>query len=157
MKVIDRQKAITPVDCLTHLDIRRLAKEMQTVCLNDVDHIENYEASKTELGARFKAEMMQEDMLESGHLRLIRYAIDGRLVTVMFTMLEKQDKTREWHLSLSHPPKPFGGTSPERVDDDLANLIADCFLGEYKETGEYQEVAPKAVWKTVRHFIREVK
>jgi len=139
---------LIPVDCANQDDMRKLADEMRAVCLKDPDKIEGYEGSPTEEEAKVRAEAIKEDIIASGHLRFINYTVDYRLTNVVFTLMERSDGKKFWNLSMSHA-NPQG---PQRVADDLAFMIAGAFM----EDG-YKEVEPKAYWKAVRHFAKEMK
>ena len=128
--------------------MRKLAAEMRQVCLKETDKIEDYEASPTEEQAEEIAEAIREDIINSGHLRFINYTPDFRLVNVVFTLMERSDGRKFWNLSMSHA-NPQG---LQRVADDLAMMIVGAFL----EDG-YEEVEPKAYWKAIRHFAKEMK
>lgn len=139
---------LIPVNCDNQDDMRKLAAEMRAICLEDPDKIEGYEGSATEEEAKVRAEAIKEDIIESGHLRFINYTVDYRLTNVVFTLMECSDGKKLWNLSMSHA-NPQG---PQRVADDLAFMIAGAFL----EDG-YEEVEPKAYWKAIRHFVKEMK
>lgn len=132
--------------------MRKLAAEMRAICLKDPDKIEGYEGSATEPQAKERAEAIKENIIESGHLRFINYVPnnpwDGRLTNVVYTLMERSDGVQQWNLSMSHA-NPSG---PQRVADDLAMMIVGAFLEE-----GWEEVEPKAYWKTIRHFVKEKK
>jgi len=90
---------------------------------------------------------LREDIVASGHLRFIHYSPDGRIVNVVYTLLEPPESAKEWNLSMSHATL----AGPRRVEDDLAKMICEAFLDDL-----YQEVDPKAYWKNVRHFVKAV-
>jgi hypothetical protein len=120
---------------------------MRAVCLKDPDKIEGYEGSPTEEQAVERAKAVEVDIVSSGHLRFINYTPDYRLTNVVYTLMETSDGKRQWNLSMSHA-NPQG---PQRVADDLATMIAGAFLDE-----GYEEVEPKAFWKAIRHFTKEM-
>jgi len=139
---------LIPVHCWNQDDMRKLAAEMREVCLKDPDKIEEYQASPSEITAKFKSEMVKDDMISSGHLRFIHYTVDGRLTNVVYTLMENSEGKQIWNLSMSHA-NPKG---PQRVADDLATMIAQAFLED-----DYEEVEAKAYWKAIRHFAKEKK
>lgn len=138
---------LIPVVCRTKDDVSHLANEMRDVSLRSPDKIEGYEASDSEPEAVRKAEQIQDEVIDSGKLRFIEW-IDGRVVNVVFTLLDINDQ-RQWNLSISHSTATENG--PQRVADDLAQIIADSFL-----ENSYEEVEPKAIWKNIRHFTKDM-
>lgn len=137
---------LIPVNCANQDDIRKLAQQMRALCLKDPDQIDAYQESKTEEQAQWRAAMNQQDIVSNGHLRFLNYMPDGRLTNVVFTLMERSDKVKQWNLSISHA-NPSG---PQRVADDLATMIAQAYLDD-----GYEEVEAKAIWKTIRHFVKE--
>jgi hypothetical protein len=131
-----------PVACSNIEDMRKLAREMRLISLVDPDD-EPYCASSSEKEANERAANFAKSVIDSGHLRFILFSPDNRLVNVVYTLLEL-DNTKEWNLSISHATV----NGPNRVNDDLALMICEAFLGN-----SYQEIEPKAIWKNVRHFI----
>lgn len=134
---------LIPVKCSTVDEMRVLSQQMRELCLVDIDHVDEYVASPTQEAALQRAKVVNDDIIASGHLRFIHYQPDGRLVNVVYTLLDPENGKKEWNLSMSHATL----AGPKRVDDDLATMICEAFLGN-----DYQEVDPKAFWKNVRHF-----
>ena len=135
------------VECTDLGDIEELAGEMRAAALADIDYIDAYQASDSVQEALGKAKSVGERLSEMGHLRFISYR-GGPPTNIVLTLMENKDEERYWHLSMSH------GTvnGPQRVDDELADMIVYAFL----EDG-WIEVEPKAVFKTVRHFEKITK
>lgn len=145
MKIRNKiHKNAIPITCKSIDDIKALAQEMRAICLKDTDKIDEYLASETIEEVQELAESNREDIFESGHLRYL--LLNGKIITVVFTLLETPQKL-EWNLSLSNLNK----TGPLRLDDEEALLVVNCFLGS-----KYEEVEPKSIWKTVRHFTQIV-
>lgn len=140
--MIRRLNFRVPVACSDIEDMRWLAKQMRLVGLADPDD-EPYRASSSEKETNERAVAVKKNIIDSGRLRFILFSPDHRLVNVVYTLLELNN-TKEWNLSLSHATV----NGPNRVDDDLALMISEAFLGN-----SYQEIEPKAIWKNVRHFI----
>jgi hypothetical protein len=84
-----------------------------------------------------------DNLVKSGTLRFLVYK-DNPIVNICLTLRTEKD-LKEWNLSISRVT--LKGLL--RVEDNLVNLIAGTFLGK-----GYQEVEPKAIWKTIRHFIK---
>lgn len=139
---------LIPVHCANQDDMRKLAGEMREICLKDPDKVEGYEGSDTEEKALTRTAVVAPDMIASGHLRFIHYTVDHRLTNVVYTLMERSDGVKQWNLSMSHANLE----GPQRVADDLALMIVGAFLEE-----GYEEVEPKAYWKTIRHFVKEMK
>jgi len=133
-----------PVSCANANEMRMLAQQMRALCLLDPDKVEGYTASTTKAEADNRSAAFQEDVVASGHLRFIHYSPDGRIVNVVYTLLELESGEKEWNLSISHATL----AGPKRVENDLADMICEAFLGD-----SYQEVSPKAYWQNVRHFV----
>lgn len=135
------------VRCRNQDDMRVLAGIMREAAIKDCAPAgSEYAASDTLDEAEEKAEVVVPDMLELGLLRFIQYE-KNLPVNVVFTLREDAPGSgREWNLSISHGTR----NGPERVADDLAKMIVEAFLED-----DYQEVEPKAIWKTVRHFIKK--
>ena len=132
-----------PVICKSPEDIAELAKEMRIAATATPDDVQ-YTPSGSVEEAEKKAPSVAEMMLSRGILRFLSY--NGRMPTnICFTLREEEEDFSEWNLSISHATLE----GPVRVDDELASIIVGEFLGE-----GYQEVPPKAVWDTVRHFIK---
>jgi hypothetical protein len=142
MKIDLINSNLIPVACSNVEDMRKLAKQMRLISLDDPDD-KPYRASASEKEANENAVSIEKSIVESGHLRFILFPPDNRLVNVVYTLLELNN-TKEWNLSLSHATVD----GPNRVDDDLALMICEAFL-----SNSYQEIEPKAIWKNVRHFI----
>ena len=141
---------LMPVACRNIYDMKLLAVEMKKAALADVDLFPegvDYTGSETVPQAIERAKEVVPDMIPSGKLRFIHYVPDRRLANVVLTAMERNG-TRMWNLSMSHA-NPSG---PQRVANDLSEMIVEAFLGNTA-----QEVEPKAVWKTVRHFVMEEK
>jgi len=135
---------LIPVQCKNQDDMRSLAESMREKAVNNCTRVE-YAASASEEEAYEKSEIVVPDIIKLGLLRFIKYE-QHLAVNVAFTLRETDDGGHEWNLSISH-----GTTSgPKRVPDDLAKMIVDAFLEE-----GYTEVTPKAIWSTVRHFIKD--
>ena len=130
--------------------MRKLAAEMRAICVENPDKIEGYQGSETETKAQWRAVAVAPSIIESGHLRFINYTVDHRLTNVVYTLMEISTGMKQWNLSMSHA-NPEG---PQRVADDLAYMIAGAFLEEGSPEGFYEEVEPKAFWKTIRHFVK---
>lgn len=138
------------VPCKDQDDIRQLATEMRLNAIADPDQFEqseSYKGSKTEQEAWKKGNIAGVDLIESGHLRFIYFIPDGKMVNIVFSLMEQEGGVKEWHLSISHGAE--APETPQRVNDDLCKLIIDAFLEK-----DYQEVEPKAFWKTIRHFVK---
>lgn len=153
------------VECQTEEDVKSLAEQMKAAAVKDIDKCV-YAASSTEKEARriatqpvevdvsngidhevkVKVKTLPEEMIEKGILRFIFWKDCDKPINLVFTLREDEDLKQEWNLSMSH------GThqGPQRVDDDIANIIANAFL----DSG-WQEVEPKAFWNNVRHFIKD--
>jgi len=134
-----------PVSCSNIDEMRLLAQQMRALCLVDPDKVEGYTASTTKEECDKRSLDVQADIIASGHLRFIHYPPDGRIVNVVYTLLEPESGEKEWNLSMSHATL----AGPRRVEDDLAKMICEAFLDDF-----YQEVDPKAYWKNVRHFVK---
>lgn len=136
---------LIPVDCSNVDEMRLLAQQMRALCLVDTDKIEGYVASTTKKECERRSYDVKEDIIASGHLRFIHFEPDGRLVNVVCTLLEPESGEKQWNLSMSHSTL----VGPRRVEDDLALMVCEAFLGD-----NYEEVDPKAYWKNVRHFVK---
>lgn len=124
-------------------DLANLVKEMRLAATATPDVDIKYAPSGNVEEAEKKAPSVAEALLSRGILRFASYK--GRMpVNICFT-LRKEEDFSEWNLSISHATLE----GPVRVNDELAIIIVNEFLGE-----GYQEVPPKAVWDTVRHFIK---
>lgn len=138
---------LIPVRCRDQADMRALAEIMRKAASKDYDPAGvKYAASDNIEEACEKAEVVVPDLLSDGKLRFIKYR-DNLPVNVVLTLLEEgPGGGYEWNLSISH------GTvnGPERVEDSLAKMIVEAFLD-----ADYQEVEPKSIWKTVRHFVKK--
>ena len=131
-----------PVICKSSGDVAELAREMRIAAMTTPDDVQ-YAPSESVEEAEKKAPSVAEMMLSRGILRFLSY--NGRMPTnICFTLREEEDFS-EWNLSISHATLE----GPVRVNDELAAIIVGEFLGE-----GFQEVPPKAVWDTVRHFIK---
>lgn len=134
-----------PVLCTSIEDVRKLAEEMRTAASLEPDENVEYVKSETVEEAENKAPSIIDQMLNLGILRFISY--NGRLpVNICFTLRKDDTLYGEWNLSISHATVE----GPVRVNDELASIIVKAFLEE-----DFQEVRPKAVWDTVRHFIKK--
>jgi hypothetical protein len=144
---------LIPVLCENFEDISKLAQEMRLAASADPDIDVEYQKSETFEIAESRAKAKSDEgisvadrMLNRGILRFISY--QRRLpVNVVFT-LRKDENINEWNLSISHATVE----GPVRVNDELASMIVEAFLEK-----DFQEVPPKAVWDTVRHFIKVVE
>ena len=142
------------VKCQNIDDVRALAEEMRSAAIAeeasysqdnpDEGSGKEYAASESVEVAIKKAKPVAEEMLEQGILRFMSYR--GRMPVNICFSLRKTKEFSEWNLSLSH------GTleGPLRVKDDLAAVVIAAFLGD-----DFEEVPPKAVWDTVRHFVEK--
>lgn len=149
---------LRPVFCRTQDDMRKLGEELRKAASGDITQFkagEDYKASEGEVAAQFNCEMaaqdgMQEDMTTSGTRRFMAHA--GRIVCCVIS-LDKYDDLPDkkvWNLSISMQPEDEEAAAPDRVPDDVADMLVGSVLGE-----EYKEVAPKAAFKGVRHFVKE--
>ena len=94
---------LIPVDVS---NIGRLVEEMKQICRADPEE-EEIPGSATVEGAYMRAVRVQQDIIESGHLRILR--IDSRLVSTVLT-LDRYTSPPRWDLSLSIPN--FRGVEP---------------------------------------------
>ena len=132
---------LIPVDVS---NIGRLVEEMKQICRADPEE-EEIPGSATVEGAYMRAVRVQQDIIESGHLRILR--IDSRLVSTFLT-LDRYTSTPRWDLSLSIPN--FRGVEPFPVPNATAKFIARAFLGP-----NFQEIPPIAAFKTVKQFVAD--
>lgn len=138
---------LIPVNCSSVEDMSVLAEHMRNICIKNPDKIKGYVGSNTKEEAEERSSVVRESVISSGHLRFIRYTPDDRIVNVVLTLLDDDNK-KEWNLSMSHG----SSSGPKRVADDLSKLICKAFLGN-----SYKEVDPKAFYKEIRHFVKEYK
>lgn len=149
LKAQAKAKHATPVPCQTEADISVVLEEMKTAANSDPDIISGYEGHDTASAAVFNAEMARDKQLESGQTRAIFW--DGKLITLVLTVLIAGDATPEWNFSMSMRSGPEV-KQPERVPDEIASMIVKLALGE-----GYEEVEAMAFFKTIRHFISRTK
>ena len=143
------ERHLTPVLVRNADDIRALAEEMKTVCRADPVG-EPTTASPNEQVAMERASRMGDSIMESGHVRVLAFLTPDKTVlpvTVELT-LDHYTTPHRWDLSMSIPQ----GSSPMRVPDPLAPLIAGCFLGENPT-----EIPPVGAFKNVRQFVKETE
>lgn len=133
-------------ECETPEEMRAVAEDMKNSALQRETHKCEYAGSSTEFEAHMKAEDMRKKMLEENGLRFIFFG--GKVMNCVLTLQEMEGK-RTWNFSTSTPMKP-PLNQPGRVPDEIVNVLVPAFLGE-----KYEEVEPKAVWNTVRHFVAE--
>ena len=163
---MDFHPNMIPVSCENEEQLQVLVTQMKLASLKSIDRIDSYKASSTEEEAyrkanspasvkvsnessenefKIKVKTPLEEMLDIGILRFIFWKDCDKPINIVFTLREDEDLKQEWNLSISH------GTTrgPQRVDDEIALVVANAFLDE-----GWQEVEPKAFWNTVRHFIK---
>lgn len=128
--------------CFKPEEIRSIAEIMKADAERDPDKIEGYGSAGSEEAAREVAKEIGERMVESGKLRFIWY--EGLKMNLVCTLREDKGK-KEWNLSMS-----VQGMPPGRVPDPIAKIIADAFFEK-----DYKEIETQAVWKTIRHFVKD--
>ena len=116
------------VECKDINDIIALATVHRQSAMNCVDR--NVEHISTEgMSEEERAEIYRrgDDLIETGRLRFIYYVPTEKLTNVVLTLSDNDGSPLEWNLSMSHAR--LGGP-PDRVDDELAELIVKAYLGE---------------------------
>lgn len=137
---------LSPVRCKSVDDIRALAAVMKVAASKDPDHVPEYEGSKTEFEAHMRGEDVGMMMVERGLNRFMLY--EGYPIVLCLT-LQVDGGKKYWNFSTSIV-RQSQHDKPGRVPDEIIAVVVPAFIGE-----GYEEVEPKAVWKTVRHFVKE--
>jgi hypothetical protein len=102
------------------------------------------EYSETETVARFRAEIVREELEKSRQVCAFIYKQE--LYSICFTK-DVYKLPHQWYLSIGKQSR----STPEKASDEVAFLFAKGFFGD-----KFIESGPEGYWTSVRHFFQQI-